>query len=58
MALDVDYDSWSVKHYPQNSQPTIALAVDTFGNDDNPTSDVSIFYDRAHSLGSSSVSLA
>ena len=48
---DIDRDSWCTKHYPMLSKPGIALAVDTFGNDSNPTSDIPLFFDRAHSLG-------
>jgi len=48
---DIDYETWTVKSYPYHSHPAIALAVDTFGNDTNPISEVPLFFDRAHSLG-------
>jgi dTDP-4-amino-4,6-dideoxygalactose transaminase len=49
--MDVSPETWCVEHFPAASHPCIALAVDTFGNDTNPTSDLPIFFDRAHSLG-------
>lgn len=49
--MDVSPETWCVEHFPTVSHPCIALAVDTFGNDTNPTSDIPIFFDRAHSLG-------
>jgi dTDP-4-amino-4,6-dideoxygalactose transaminase len=48
---DIDYEHWAVMHYPTHHKKSYALAVDTFGCDARPTSDVPLFYDRAHSLG-------
>ena len=48
---DIDYEHWAVMHYPTHRNESYALAVDTFGCDARPTSDVPLFYDRAHSLG-------
>ena len=48
---DIDYEHWAVMHYPSHHKESYALAVDTFGCDARPTSDVPLFYDRAHSLG-------
>lgn len=48
---DIEYGSWNISVFRPHSRPSIALAVDTFGNDSNPVSDVPIFFDRAHSLG-------
>lgn len=48
---DIDLEYWSVKHYPFSQQRCFCLAVDTFGCQVPVTSDVPVFYDRAHSLG-------
>lgn len=49
--LEIDYETWTVKHFPLHGKPAYAIAVDTFGYETTPTSDVPIFYDRAHSMG-------
>lgn len=48
---DIDYEKWAVPRYPMHTKASYALAVDTFGCDVCPVSDVPLFYDRAHSLG-------
>jgi len=48
---DIDLEKWAVLEYPPHRSAAYALAVDTFGCDVNPLSEVPVFYDRAHSLG-------